>query len=140
MTNSFSKPMFFLIIVIMAFFALLPMMRNIPEINIPSKPYIHAYPEDTTLEMDIRTSTQEHANMRHGMEADMARECSGRPEQRFFNPITKRTAFMCHVEGFFGFHILSESGDEVTAFLKNKMKNFNQVLKYMENAGYQLLH
>jgi hypothetical protein len=117
-------------------------LSHAPAINIPSQvsEHLYAYSPSSELVSDIEASVQEHANMRHGAEASLARECSGRPEQRFFNPITKRTAYMCIIRGFFGFHILDNNGDEVTAFLKNKMKSFNQVLRYMQNAGYELIH
>jgi len=137
-----SRPVLVVIVLLLVLFAILPMMQNAPDIYIPSKvpdTAIYALAADSTLATDIEISVS-HANMRHGVEADMARECSGRSEQKFFNPQTKRTAYMCMVEGFFGFHILDEAGNEVTAFLKNKMKSFDQVLRYMQNAGYELLH
>ena len=36
--------------------------------------------------------------------------------------------------------ILDKYGQEVTSFVKNKMKNLDQVLRYMVNAGYNLVH
>lgn len=86
------------------------------------------------------STTTYHATQKHGLDASMARECSSRPELKFYNEHTRRTAFMCTVEGFFGIHILDENGNEVTAFLKNKMKTVDQVINYMKNSGYQLLH
>ena len=87
--------------------------------------------------INVETS---HAYSKHGMDAYAARECSRRPELRFYNDYTRRTAYMCVVSGFFGIHILDENGNEVTAFLKNKMKSVDQVINYMKNSGYTLLH
>jgi len=86
------------------------------------------------------STTTYHATQKHGLDASMARECSSRPELKFYNDYTRRTAYMCTVDGFFGIHILDENGNEVTAFLKNKMKTVDQVINYMKNSGYQLLH
>ena len=36
--------------------------------------------------------------------------------------------------------ILDEAGREVTSFVKEKMKTFEQVLKYMRNVGYEIVH
>ena len=91
------------------------------------------------LSYGASTSTY-HATQKHGLDASMARECSNRPELKFYNDHTRRTAYMCVVNGFFGVHILDENGNEVTAFLKNKMKSVDQVINYMKNSGYQLLH
>jgi len=88
-------------------------------------------------------TTISHADARHGGEAEIARQCSNDPNAHiFFNESTKRTAYVCFIggSGVFGIHIMNERGEEVTAFLKNKMQHFEQVLKYMQNSGYQLLH
>lgn len=82
-----------------------------------------------------------HANLRHGAEADTARQClDGRGGHLFWNPSTNRYGVVCDLNGLFGIVILDEAGREVTAFLKNKMKRFDQVLKYMRNQGYELVH
>ena len=78
-----------------------------------------------------------HANIRHGSEANLARTCVERPEHLFFNPSTGRTAFVCVViDGRFGVAVVDELGNEVTAFVKNKMKTFKQVEQYLKNCGY----
>lgn len=81
-----------------------------------------------------------HANARHGTEADVARQCADRPDWVFFNPATNRTAFGCWTDsGKLGVFIIERTGQEVTAFLKNKMSKVEQLFKYMENQGYNLL-
>ena len=86
------------------------------------------------------STTTYHATQKHGLDASMARECSSRPELKFYNDHTRRTAYMCVVSGFFGIHIIDDRGEEVTAFLKNRMKTVDQVVQYMKNSGYTLLH
>jgi hypothetical protein len=140
MTASTERPgLFITMAVLVVMIALMPLLSALPAIHLPDvKQTITAYPEDTTLEMDISTSL--HADRRHGIEASMARTCNpANYEHKFYNPHTKRTAYICTVSGIFGIHILDELGEEVTSFLKNKMKNFDQVLCYMKNAGYELL-
>lgn len=104
-------------------------------------------PPHTTLSEDLALallpdpSFPSHAVMRHGLDAMKASECNASNySMRFYNPQTKRTAFVCQIDDFFGVHILEETMEEVTAFIKNKMTKASQVLKYMQNAGYELLH
>lgn len=105
------------------------------------------FPNGESLDQDILIVSQavssdpSHAFERHGIEANMARECStGQHALTLFkNPVTGRIAYVCLIDGLWGMHILDEMGNEVTAFLKNKMKTFEQVLKYMRNSGYELL-
>jgi hypothetical protein len=81
-----------------------------------------------------------HANLRHGNEAQLARGCTDQPLGMFFNPATGRTALVCLTEeGKFGIVVLNELGEEITAFVKNKMKLFSQVEQYLKNAGYGLI-
>lgn len=78
-----------------------------------------------------------HADMRHGSEAETARQCAQRPEWMFFNPETGRTALVCMTsEGKYGVYVVDELGKEVTAFLKNKMSRIEQVAKSLQNVGY----
>lgn len=78
-----------------------------------------------------------HADLRHGAEAEMARTCADNPQHMFFNPATGRTALVCLTpEGKFGLVILDERGKEVTAFIKNKLRSFDQVVQYLRNTGY----
>jgi len=132
--------LFIFLVITIVIFSVFSALEVLPPIHFPdSKNTLDIYPEGTSLEMDITSSSTHHASYKHGIEASMARECSGRPEMKFYNPVTKRTAYMCIVEGYFGFHILNADGDEVTAFLKNKMHKVDQVIQYMRNAGYELL-
>lgn len=83
-------------------------------------------------------TAQQHADLRHGVEATIARTCLDRPEYLFYNQTTGRTALVCLVEdGKYGIVVLDDLGKEVTAFVKNKMKYFKQVSKYLENCGYK---
>jgi hypothetical protein len=85
----------------------------------------------------LAAPTLAHADLRHGSEANLARSCAERPEHMFFNPTTGRTAFVCLViDGRFGVAVVDELGNEVTAFVKNKMKTFEQVEQYLKNCGY----
>lgn len=79
-----------------------------------------------------------HAFLRHGEESNLGRECQGKGTL-FFNPTTNRFGNVCMTSGgFFGVWI-SESGREITSFVKNKMKTWEQINKYMENAGYHIV-
>lgn len=79
-----------------------------------------------------------HADMRHGAEAQIARQCADRPELRFVNPYNNRTALVCLTKAErYGVVIINERGEEITAFLKNKLERVEQVIRYMRNRGYQ---
>ena len=81
-----------------------------------------------------------HAAVKHGSEANTARQClDGRQATLFVNPTTNRWAVVCQVGEMWGVVILNEAREEITAFVKNKMKTFDQVLRYMKNAGYQVV-
>lgn len=79
-----------------------------------------------------------HANLKHGAEAEIARQCYDKTNAtRFYNPLTGRTGLVCLTEsGKYGLVVLDKSGREITAFLKNKLKTFDDVLRYMRNRGY----
>ncbi len=81
-----------------------------------------------------------HADQRHGSEAEIARQCGERPDWVFFNAASGRTAFGCWTDiGKLGVYIIERGGEEVTAFLKNKMSRVEQLIQYMRNTGYELL-
>lgn len=82
-----------------------------------------------------------HAAVRHGSDASVAQACKGSGIQvhSFYNSATHRTGLVCEVDGKWAVVIMDEWGREVTSFVKNKMHNFEQVLKYMRNAGYELI-
>lgn len=91
-----------------------------------------------SIVMLVATDTS-HAVLRHGDEAYLGRECIGQGTV-FLNPTTNRKGNVCLTSaGFYGVWI-SEDGKEVTSFVKNKMKRFEQIKKYMENAGYSIVH
>src|SRR3989304_2174506 len=82
------------------------------------------------------------AVVRHGADASVAQACKGDGTQqvfRFYNEASHRSGRVCQVNGVWAVVILDEAGREVTSFVKNKMKTFQQVLKYMRNAGYELV-
>lgn len=88
----------------------------------------------------IAVQTAPHAIARHGDEALTARQCVERPEYIFRNLLTGRFALVCMTDAQkFGLVIIDEAGQEITAFLKNKMTSFEQVVKYLSNSGYELL-
>ncbi|NPV77934.1 MAG: hypothetical protein HPY59_16355 [Anaerolineae bacterium] len=81
-----------------------------------------------------------HAVAKHGTDAYYARECRDGWELRMYNPQTQRTGFICMTSaGKFGIVILDRFGEEVTAFLRDKNKTLEQVIRYMRNRGYELL-
>jgi hypothetical protein len=81
-----------------------------------------------------------HALAKHGEAAITASQCADRPELRMFNPENGRIAFICMTSvGKWGVWIVESTGKEVTSFLKEKMKSLEQVIRYMKNAGYELI-
>lgn len=81
-----------------------------------------------------------HAVQKHGEDAIVARSCRHDPDFLFYNDKTGRTAFVCAVlDGKFGIAVVDEAGEEVTAFIKNKMKSIEQVIQYLKNCGYKII-
>lgn len=78
-----------------------------------------------------------HADLKHGQEANLGRECRNNPNASlFYNPVSGRTMHVCQTsEGYYGVWI-EQAGKEITSFVKNKMKRFDQIAKYAENSGY----
>lgn len=85
-----------------------------------------------------------HAESRHGaVVASITTQCLGgdRPTMKFYNPTTKRTGTACRMDdGKLALVITAENGDPVTAFVKEKMKSAEQLIRYMRNAGYEVVH
>jgi len=86
-----------------------------------------------------------HAVTKHGADALAVRQCLSKngAMQIWYNPETERRANVCQLEpNKWGMQII-EYGDgvwkEVTAFVKNKFTRFEQVARYLRNAGYQPL-
>jgi hypothetical protein len=91
------------------------------------------------LENPIVFSSNNHADLKHGLEAQEVRDCLDNfgPLHIFFKPETQRFAEICLISNFrFGIRITEENGDEVTAFVKNKMSSLKQIGRYLENCGY----
>jgi putative hemolysin len=79
-----------------------------------------------------------HSLHRHGSSAISASYCfSGGGEIRFvrFNPVTGRKAEICEANGSF-FVRISQDGQTITMFPKDKMHCLEQVIQYLENTGY----
>lgn len=79
-----------------------------------------------------------HAIERHPDDVNPASQCfdTKGSMQRLINPLTKRNADICF-DGVFYLWITEENGDTVTLFSKDKMKTIEQVIKYLNNVGYQ---
>jgi len=93
------------------------------------------------LKVATEAGVSAHAAVKHGTYATLAQKCKDNPDStRFFNPVTQRTGLVCKVDGKWAVVIMDRWGKEVTSFVKEKMHEFPQVLKYMKNAGYGLMH
>lgn len=93
------------------------------------------------LQVATEAGVSMHAAVRHGTSAQLAQACKGNPGSTLFvNSKTGRTGIVCQVEGKWAVVIVDQWGKEVTSFVKEKMKSFDQVLRYMKNAGYELVH
>jgi len=83
-----------------------------------------------------------HAIERHGyFQASIANECRDDPNAHVFkNPTTGRTAYVCMTRADkWGLAVVDRVGREITAFVKNRMTSFEQVARYLQNAGYVLV-
>lgn len=85
---------------------------------------------------------KEHAGL-HGLDAEFARQCLSNSQgyYLFFSEKKNRYAIVCWNEqiekwGMVILEKIQDGWDEVTSFLKNKMKNYSQVERYMSNQGY----
>lgn len=137
----------------MGYFALLPLMHNAAETisntsitTASSSPQVLVMPEYTSLEEDLSVALlpdptfPSHALMRHGAAALTAGICNASNyTHKFYNKDTERTAYVCLVENKFGVHIFEKTKEEVTAFIKDRMKRVEQIINYMKNAGYDLV-
>src|SRR3972149_5455036 len=85
------------------------------------------------VQVAVDAGISAHAATRHGADASLAQGCKGEGKQvfRFYNAASHRSGRVCQVDGVWAVVILDEAGREVTSFVKNKMKTFGQVLKYM---------
>ena len=77
-----------------------------------------------------------HAMERHGNDAVAV--CNQPPIMQLINPTTDRQAHICPMpDGKFGVKIVAKDGDTVTAFVKEKMKSVEDVVRYLNNRGYR---
>ena len=85
-----------------------------------------------------------HAVQRHGEQVvesiDNCFNKNGTMAQ-FHNPATNRKAEICQMDdGKFALQVREGGTDKVvTKFIKEKMKSFDQVAKYLSNSGYRML-
>lgn len=90
--------------------------------------------------LDISAS---HGETRHISTADSIRRCiaNNGPLQVWRNPYTDRKANICQLpDGVFGLQIYETfkgAQREITVFAKSKMRTLEQVLKYLQNSGYE---
>ncbi len=93
-------------------------------------------------DLQAQVQLSEHATVKHGSDAVAVQEClvKNGTYQIWKNPQNNRLANICHLDdGRFGLFITEETGDPVTAFIKNKMRDFADVVRYLENSGYKPL-
>lgn len=100
--------------------------------------------ERAPLHLDVKVENKTHSLEKHGVEAEIARKCL---EQKggyiFLNDETKRIA-RCNFDdetGKWAIQICENCGgivEEVTAFLKNKLPDFDKVISYLKNRGYTI--
>lgn len=77
-----------------------------------------------------------HAMERHGNDAVAV--CNQPPIMQLINPATDRQAHICSMpDGKFGVKIVAKDGDTVTAFVKEKMRTVEDVVRYLNNRGYK---
>jgi hypothetical protein len=85
------------------------------------------------------TYDPDHPFSRHGDDASAVLNClsSRGASAQLHNDWTNRNALVCQLDdGRFGVVIVDEQGRTWTAFIKNKMRSIDQVMKYLSNAGY----
>ena len=80
-----------------------------------------------------------HAIAKHGSAAYTAAQCADYPEVRMVNPENGRIAMICMTDRGWGVYIQEHDGTNVTSFIKEQMKKLTDVIRYMRNAGYELL-
>lgn len=87
-----------------------------------------------------------HAITKHGTDGMLVRECldNNGPLGVFSHKTDKsRELWLCEIEpGVYGIQIRklinSSQHDEITAFVKNKMRKLEDVLRYINNSGYDI--
>ena len=82
----------------------------------------------------------QHAIEGHGVDAVLAYKCSLGSDnltQRWERSYDGRRAWVCETPKGWAVVIEEADGDLVTAFIKEKMKNIESVMRYLKNGGYQ---
>ena len=102
---------------------------------------IYALPviEDAVTDLGYVFASQ-HANQKHGAVAEAIDDvCHQGGEVTMMNPNTKRQAIICKIQ-LDGQEVLGvsiyEHGENVTSFLKEKMRSVDEVIRYLANQGY----
>jgi hypothetical protein len=95
---------------------------------------------DTTALSEFTSEASEHAMASHEGAQGLVDLCNTNPGAILQNPDTRRTA--CIVfdpdAGSWGVGVFDDaSGRNVTAFYKEKLKSFDEVLRYLGNRGYK---
>lgn len=91
----------------------------------------------THFAMNVPQVYPGHANNRHGVDADRARTCSDRPDMVLFNPELNRKAYICVLDGDeIGAHFLDADGNEITAYIINKVKDLTRAVEILAKTGF----
>jgi hypothetical protein len=88
------------------------------------------------------TTVLSHGYERHGIEAIQIDAClrNQGPISVWHNPTTNRFIQLCQVPGGkYGLQVSQEDIGEITAFIKDKMSDLQQVTTYLRNRGYELI-
>ena len=97
---------------------------------------VFVLPQADKFQIDVATN---HAEQQHGQEAISIRDClkQNGAVLSLRNPVTGRYADVCQFpSGAYGLQITNSAGEEITAFLKQKARNVEDVLRYLLNRGY----
>jgi len=88
----------------------------------------------------LLVAVNSHALERHGEavigSASACFDNANSPRLNFINPTTNRNAQTCFDGDHYYIYVTEANGDPVTMFAKDKMKNIEQVVKYLCNVGY----
>lgn len=115
-----------------------------PKVIEPNKLINNGNSAEHVIHEDLNNDIAEksHASARHSEEAESVRRCLNNNGSMhiFFNPSTNRYANICLMPDHkYGLQISEMYGDkleEVTSFIKNKFKTWEQMARYLENGGY----
>lgn len=80
-----------------------------------------------------------HAVERHGIKAVYASHCTDDPGKTdLYNPQLGRWAHICWIPELskWGVSIVDDAGHEITSFIKEKLDSIDDVIRYLQNNGY----